>query len=340
MAHLKGVRRDAERGGRDDRAPKSPGPALDEDLGSAGVLARRGRRSVGHILKSITLALLSALLLFCRPAAASAAPPDAAPAAAPPPAAAISPEQLSQSIDQVLQKREFAWRMPREQPVESDAPQSWLGRALDSLRDFMRDAVKAVFRGLGKVLNWIIETLLDLWPGNFSKHTGMSGWSSGLLYSLQILLLLLISVLVGVLVVLIVRAVRRRRRHDIVLAEPVAARPDLSDENVAADQLPEDGWLNLARQMMDDGNLRLALRAFYLASLAHLAAREMISIAIFKSNREYETELRRRARAVPEVQNAFSQNVAVFDWAWYGLHEVTQDALQQFQFNLARIRSC
>ena len=109
---------------------------------------------------------------------------------------------------------------------------------------------------------------------------------------------------------------------------------------MGADQLPEDGWLKLAREMVEDGNLRLALRAFYLAGLAHLAAREMISIAVFKSNREYEAELRRRARAQSEVQDAFSQNVAVFDWAWYGLHEVTQDALVQFQFNLARIRAC
>jgi hypothetical protein len=150
----------------------------------------------------------------------------------------------------------------------------------------------------------------------------------------------LISVLAGVLGVLIFRARRRRRRSELVLAEPVAARPDLTDENVAADQLPEDGWLNMAREMMEQGNLLLALRALYLASLAHLAAREMITIAIFKSNREYESELRRRARALPEVQNAFSQNVAAFDRAWYGLHEVTRDALQEFETNLGRIRAC
>jgi hypothetical protein len=301
---------------------------------SAGVPARRGRRPAGHIFQSCCLALLSALLFLSCPTPASTSPTNNAPAGA------ISPEQLSQSIDQVLQKREFAWRMPREKPVESDAPKSWLGRVLQSFGDMIRDAIRAAAHGLRKALEWLGDVLSKLWPGNLSRQSGLTGWSSGVLYSLQILLLFLIATLVGVLAVFILRAYRRRRRPAVVLAEPVAARPDLSDENLAADQLPEDGWLNLAREMMEDGNLRLALRAFYLAGLAHLAAREMISIAIFKSNREYESELRRRARAASEVQDAFSQNVAVFDWAWYGLNEVTQDALQRFQFNLALIRSC
>jgi hypothetical protein len=253
---------------------------------------------------------------------------------------AVSPVLLSQSIDRVLQQRQFAWRMPREKPVESDAEKGWLARAVQFVVDLVRDAVKAAAHGLWQSLKWVGRMFLKLWPRSIPSQPGLSGWGSGLIYSLQILLLLLLSLLVGFLVVLVFRACARRRRPTVVLAEPVAARPDLTDENVAPDQLPEDGWLNLAREMMEEGNLRLALRAFYLASLAHLAAREMISIAIFKSNREYETELRRRARAVPEVQSAFSQNVAVFDRAWYGLHEVTSQALRDFQSNLARIRAC
>jgi len=307
---------------------------------SAGLPARRGRRPAGHIFQRFCAAFLSALIFFCCAPASSAATTNAPAAAAPPPAGAISPEQLSQSIDQVLQKREFAWRMPREKEVESDDQKGWLASALQSVGDMIRDAVRAAGRGLRKALEWIIDMVSKLWPDKPARQPGLSGWSSGLLYSLQILLLFLIAALVGVLAVLILRAYRRRRRANVILAEPVLARPDLSDENLAADQLPEDGWLNLAREMMEDGNLRLALRAFYLAGLAHLASREMISIAIFKSNREYESELRRRARAASEVQDAFSQNVAAFDWAWYGLHDVTQDALQRFQFNLALIRSC
>jgi hypothetical protein len=308
--------------------------------GSAGVIARRARRLAGRIFRRFSVAVLTALLSFLWLAPVSAAPSDAAPPGPPPPTNAVSPRQLSQSIDRVLQKREFAWRMPREKPVESDAPKGWLARVIQAFGEMIRDAVKAVARGLLEALRWVGRMLLKLWPGSLSSQPGLSRWGSGLVYSLQILLLIVISVLTGVLAVLIFRACRRRRRSDVLLAEPVAARPDLTDENVAADQLPEDGWLNMAREMMEQGNLLLALRALYLASLAHLAARELISIAIFKSNREYETELRRRARSLPELQNAFSRNVAAFDRAWYGLHEVTRDALQEFQSNLARIRAC
>src|SRR5208283_2753129 len=80
-------------------------------LGSAGVLARRARRLAGRIFQRHCAAALAAVFFSCPPPS-SAAAPDAAPAAAHPPANAVAPQQLSQSIDQVLQKREFAWRMP------------------------------------------------------------------------------------------------------------------------------------------------------------------------------------------------------------------------------------
>ena len=118
------------------------------------------------------------------------------------------------------------------------------------------------------------------------------------------------------------------------------ARPDLNDESVTAAQLPEDEWLKLARELVSKGDLRLALRAFYLATLAHLSAREIVSIARFKSNHDYVTEVNRRARGSQELRAAFSANVSSFDRAWYGLYDVTTEALAQFQTNFERIRSC
>ncbi len=84
--------------------------------------------------------------------------------------------------------------------------------------------------------------------------------------------------------------------------------------------------------------LRLALRALYLASLAHLGQRELIVIAKFKSNHEYERELRRRAQTREELLAAFGQNITTFEAAWYGMHEVTRDNLDQFTANFERIR--
>jgi hypothetical protein len=126
----------------------------------------------------------------------------------------------------------------------------------------------------------------------------------------------------------------------LVTAEILPALPDLTDENVTASQLPEDEWLRLARELAAKGDWRLALRALYLATLAHLASRDLVSIARFKSNRDYQLEVARRARAKPELRQAFEENVAMFDCAWYGLYAVSSEGFRQFQANLERIRAC
>ena len=104
--------------------------------------------------------------------------------------------------------------------------------------------------------------------------------------------------------------------------------------------MPEDEWLKLAGELLNQGDLRLALRAFYLATLAHLAAREIVSIARFKSNHDYEREVSRRARGSPDLHAAFTANVVSFDRVWYGLYDVTAEMLAQFRSNYERIRSC
>ena len=98
--------------------------------------------------------------------------------------------------------------------------------------------------------------------------------------------------------------------------------------------------MSLALELLERGELRLAMRAFYLSSLAHLATRNLVSIARFKSNRDYERELRRRSHALPEVSNTFSENVSVFDRVWYGMHEINAELLQHFRNNVERIREC
>jgi len=121
-----------------------------------------------------------------------------------------------------------------------------------------------------------------------------------------------------------------------VIATPV---PDITREDLDATALPEEGWLNLAAELMQKGELRLALRAFYLATLAYLARRELITIAKYKSDREYELELRRRSHIQPHLAGVFAENRALFESAWYGLHEVTPGIMERFSRNQEKIRS-
>jgi hypothetical protein len=133
---------------------------------------------------------------------------------------------------------------------------------------------------------------------------------------------------------------RRHKTRQPVLSEAIASKPDLADESIIADQFPEESWIKLARELIEKGDLRLGLRALYLASLAHLAEREIIRVARYKSNRDYAAELKRRVRTLPELQAAFAENVAVFERVWYGRHETTHETLTQFRANLERIRAC
>jgi hypothetical protein len=90
---------------------------------------------------------------------------------------------------------------------------------------------------------------------------------------------------------------------------------------------------------MERGELRVAMRAFYLGSLANLAARNLVSIARFKSNHDYERELRRRAHAFPKLLSVFGENVFALERVWYGMHEVNRELVNQFASSLEKMKT-
>ena len=150
-------------------------------------------------------------------------------------------------------------------------------------------------------------------------------------------------VLVLAAIALLISISRLRHRKKLLLTplpSTAQAQPDLSQEDVTADQSDEAGWLALADQLQATGQLRLALRASYLASLAHLSQRELIRLARFKSNRDYDRELHRRARSFPILLSAFNHILLTFESAWYGDHPVTASTLADFSKSLDQIRSC
>jgi hypothetical protein len=191
---------------------------------------------------------------------------------------------------------------------------------------FVRDVIKTVGEWIEKLLDWLFGG-----SGQRIKPSAFDTMARALPY----LLLLLVAV---VLVVIFLR-LRRPKKQAPVAAAVLPATPDISNENVGADQLPEDGWTNLARQLLERGDYRLAIRAFYLATLAHLAQRNLVGIARFKSNRDYERELQRRAHAIPSLLTLFSENLFTFERTWYGMHDVNRELVQQFAATVDRIRN-
>lgn len=240
----------------------------------------------------------------------------------------IPPPALDRAIEDVIQQRKYTWRMPREEIAKPDqGKEGIIQRFFQQIKKPLRDT-----------LEWIGEQLRKLAPQRSSAGRAASGY--GWIVFMQILLYALVAVAVVALGFLLFRILRNRRRPSAAIpSEAIQPAPDLADENVGADQLPEDGWTKLARELLERGELRLAMRAFYLASLAHLAERSLISLAKFKSNRDYELELRRRGHSFAGLLAVFGENVSVFDRIWYGMDEVSGELVQQFATNVERIKA-
>ena len=242
----------------------------------------------------------------------------------------VEVNNLNRAIDQVLKHPEYTWRLPREKAPQQQK-KGIIARSVEKILDTLTGWGKAVQNAVKRFMKWLTRGQLAQ-PG----QAGGGQWIYGV-RGLIFLLLLMIVLLLGLLLFRLWR--NRDATFATVSAQPLSAAPNLDDEETSADQLPEEGWITLASDLLGRGELRLALRAFYLASLAHLAQRSLITLARFKSNRDYERELARRAHALPETMTLFTENVSMFDRTWYGTHEVSASLIDQFRRNVERINA-
>jgi hypothetical protein len=279
-----------------------------EDL-RAGL--RRVRAAVGKGVAAAALALALAIL----PVVAARA------------ADSVAPGELERAVRQTMQSPEYNWRFPP--PAESASDTPWIILATDRAIAAAQAALRWLGRALEKVLRWIF--------GGLGLGQGQSGQApaAALHWSVWAMIGLALAMAGWVLW----RARRLRRRKAKTAGRPSAAGVRLDDEGLTADRLPEAGWIEMAERAMAEGNLRLALRAFYLANLAWLGRHEFLGIHPGKTNREFEMELRRRAREAPEARERFSANVRAFERAWYGMHEVFHEDAIEFRQRAEEIKT-
>ena len=244
----------------------------------------------------------------------------------------VSPGKLDRSIEETLGRREFAWRMPRETVPEGE--QETKGPLAAAIK-WLLDVLAKGIRTLGKWIAQLFEWLENLLPEQHKKSVPSNkSWITPLRVGLILLLLLFVAVLTFVFF-----RIRRRRRAGTIEAAVagVGPLPDLNDEGTKADDLPANRWLVLAEEFSTKGELRLAMRALYLATLAYLAEHEMITIEIYKSNREYEQELNRRAHEREELRIIFSKSLNSFERVWYGMYHIPRADFDDFAVNQKRI---
>ena len=244
----------------------------------------------------------------------------------------IESPDLDHAINQTIHESKYLWRMPREKIVEPEENEGVIARFFHKAGKLVRDCVQAM-------LDWLKKILKKLFPESRNVSPRSSS-STDWMMLLQVFLYALVAVVLIALAIFLLRLWRGRQPQPTVTAsEPIQTIPDIADENVHADQLPEDGWTRLARELLERGEFRMAMRAFYLASLAHLAARNLISIARFKSNRDYERELIRRAHAIPNLTAVFGDNISLFERVWYGSHQATEELARQFAVSVEKLKA-
>jgi hypothetical protein len=252
-----------------------------------------------------------------------------------PRAEAVQAAQVDQSVENVLNRPEYAWRSPR-------LPEQEKQNGTEETASAFEKTLNKLFGYIKKPFKWLLNKLEE-WAKQRNERDYPDSHAAslqGLSETVKILAILLIGV-VAVVVLYLLWVGWRRRSNDIVIsAQPIAAVPDIRSEDVTADQLPEDSWLAMAEDLLAKGDHRLSIRAMYLAGLAHLGKRELVTITRAKSNKQFRDELARRARSQQELQHSFSESVSAFERAWYGLHTVDADAVLSYRENVKRIFAC
>lgn len=269
------------------------------------------------------LSMVALLVCISGTAATLMIAPSAVYAAEAPAANPIDRKKLEHAIDEVVHRREFTWNSPKT----------------DTERDEGKLAgwARSVWKSIRRFVNWLVEWIQRVF---FPEESGSeAGGGSG--RSATIVRWLLIAL--GIAFVLAIVYIFYRQRQTQLrrqTARPIAAKPviDLKDESVTADQLPEDSWYSLARECIDKGDFRLALRAFYLGSISHLGRRELVVIERWKSGLDYGRELARRTRSTPEAAPAFSKAVRIFESGWYGRHSVDQQTINEFAADFDEVK--
>ena len=206
---------------------------------------------------------------------------------------------------QAIQQHVQELRTAATRPGDKDAEK---GRLAEILR--RPEYVPAPPQGnaMEQFIDRILRWLSKLFPRSKPMQRGSSRWVAD---AAQV-------VIIGVCIALIVLIIWRfgprllsgRRKKKSKKREPrVVLGETLDPDQSAADLMAQaDG---LARQ----GNLRAAIRKAYIALLCELADRKLISLAQYKTNRDYLNAVRDKGSLYTSMRRLTN----IFEVHWYGL---------------------
>jgi hypothetical protein len=247
---------------------------------------------------------------------------------------AVNPAELDRAIDSVLKNPEYAWRMPREKNEAAENKNSFIGRVISSIGDTVTDWLKKAWDWMKKFRKFWDRLISWIMP---NSSNSLSEKNKNLTTAAKIMIISGLAFIALIACYLVIRTLREHAAFRIKAPAEPAVIPDITSTDTIATDLSRDGWLEMARDLRERGDLRLSLRAFYLSTLSFLSEHELILIARYKTDSDYASELRRKTRA-SALYEPFNESIKIFQQSWYGMHDVTAGILDRFAAVQERIR--
>ena len=176
-------------------------------------------------------------------------------------------------------------------------------------------ATNALSRLLQDFIKWIMDHLphLQMKPGGAS-------WVGRV--AQVVVVAIALAVLLYVLKILLVRfSGARRKRAPKKREARIVLGEQLEPDKTAGDLLSE------AEALARRGDLRAAIRKAYIALLVELGDRKVITLAQYKTNRDYLNAV----RSMPVLHPTMRTMTESFEQHWYGLVEATDNDWQNFR---------
>ncbi len=247
---------------------------------------------------------------------------------------------LDLAIQDTMAAKKYQWKFGRrtDLAIIENQEETWLQTQINLLANAIETKVR-LFK------TWLTEKIKDLIEKMNSSSRKRSPTSIPKINPtvgaalMQIGWGILIAIVAGLIIWLVAVLVKSFKGRETIESdsEVSTADIDLESEDIVADQLQEDQWMKLAREQIEKGEARLAIRALFLATLANLGERGLLKIQNYKSNRDYRNELDLKARHKTGLRAAFSENTGLFERVWYGLHQIGDESLSHFIKNYETI---
>ena len=235
---------------------------------------------------------------------------------------------LDRQIEKVLQNPEYSWRERADSTPDRQQKSSF---------EQWMISIRQMLLSFGSWISRQLKSLLKPFELKDPKSQPVlldTSFSSALLNALSYLLW---AAFAGTLILFMIRLLKMKATKLPPSIVPLE-KPDLADEEIEADQPPDNEWYAMAREKMAAGEFRQAQRALFLAILSYLASHRFITVERWKSNTDYEKELARKVKHLSELPGLFAHSRLRFERCWYGADNVTHDDVETYNGIYERIK--